>query len=299
MPSLHFEVRHPDAPLGAEIIGLDLSHDIDAATFREIEKVFHERSVIWFRDQKLTPEQHVRFSRHFGEVEVPTNRQYSLASCPEIYVVSNIVENGRNIGNADAGRVWHTDSSYMQVPSRGSLLYAIEVPHGDNGQPLGDTCFASMTTAYDDLPDEVKKRAEGLRGVHNYTQQYERRLAKIKAQGGIREELTGDLKAKVPDVVHPVIRTHPVTGRKCVYVSVSFVIKVLGIDEEEGLKLRDYLIEHSTQPRYVYRHKWRAGDLLMWDNCATQHLAINDYALPQRRLMYRTTVKGTAVTGDM
>jgi taurine dioxygenase len=183
----------------------------------------------------------------------------------------------------------------MQVPSRGSLLYAIEVPQDDNGQPLGDTCFASMTAAYDDLPDEVKKRAKGLRGVHNYTQQYERRLAKIKAQGGIREELTGDLKAKVPDVVHPVIRTHPVTGRKCVYVSVSFVIKVLGIGEEEGLKLRDYLIEHSTQPRYVYRHQWRASDFLMWDNCATQHLAINDYALPQRRLMYRTTVKGTAV----
>jgi taurine dioxygenase len=175
------------------------------------------------------------------------------------------------------------------------LLYAIEVPQDDQGGPLGDTCFASMTAAYDDLPDDVKKRAEGLRGVHNYTQQYERRLAKIKAQGGVREELTTDLKAKVPDVVHPVIRTHPVTGRKCVYVSVSFVIKVLGINEEEGLKLRDYLIEHSTQPRYVYRHQWRAGDLLMWDNCATQHLAMNDYALPQRRLMYRTTVKGTAV----
>ena len=292
MSEKKFEVRYPDAPLGAEISGIDLAQDIEDATFRAIEEVFHERSVIWFRNQKLTPEQHVRFSRHFGEVEVPTNRQYSLADCPEVYVVSNIVENGRNVGNADAGRVWHTDSSYMKVPSRGSLLYALEVPHDDSGNALGDTCFASMTVAYDELPDDVKKRAEGISGVHNYTQQYERRLAKIKAQGGVREELTGSLKAKVPDVVHPVIRTHPVTGRKCVYVNVAFVIQVLGMDEAEGLKLRDYLIEHCTQPRFVYRHQWRAGDFLMWDNCATQHLAINDYVLPQRRLMYRTTVKG-------
>ena len=132
-------------------------------------------------------------------------------------------------------------------------------------------------------------------GVHNYTLQYERHLAKIKAQGGQREEMTGELKSKVPDVVHPVIRTHPITGKKCIFVSVSFVIKVLGIDEEEGMKLRDYLIAHSTQPRYVYQHKWRVGDLVIWDNCSTQHLAINDYALPQRRLMYRTTVKGGTV----
>ncbi len=294
MVATQFEVRCPDAPLGAEIVGLDLSRDVDDDTFRQIEQVFHERHVIWFRGQRLTPEQHVRFSRHFGVVEVPTNRQYALPDRPEVYVVSNIVENGRNIGNADAGRVWHTDSSYMQVPSRCSLLYAIEVPRNDAGEPLGDTLFASMTAAYDALADEMKQRVEGLQAVHNYTLQYERRLAKMRGQGMQREDLTPEMRAKVPDVVHPVIRPHPVTGRKCVFVNSAFVTEIFGLPEEEGRRLRDALIEHSTAARFVYRHRWAPGDLLIWDNAATQHLAIADYALPQRRLMYRTTVKGTA-----
>jgi taurine dioxygenase len=133
-----------------------------------------------------------------------------------------------------------------------------------------------------------------LQAVHNYTMQYERRLAKVKAQGGQREELTPEMRAKVPDVVHPVIRPHPITGRKCVYVNTAFVTTIVGMPQDEGAALRGMLIEHSTAPRFVYRHRWRAGDLLIWDNSATQHLAIADYALPQRRLMYRTTVKGTA-----
>jgi len=280
--------------VGAEISGLELAQNVDADMYREIEKVFHERSVIVFRNQRLTTAQHVAFSRHFGEVEVPTNRQYSLAAQPEIYVVSNIVENGRNVGNADAGRVWHTDSSYMKIPSRCSLLHAIEVPHDDAGKPLGATWFASMTAAYDELSDDMKRRIAGLQGVHNYTIQYERRLAKVKAQGGQREELTGELKSKVPDVVHPVVVTHPLTGRKCVYVNTAFVIGIVGMDEAEGNRLRDELIAHSTADRFVYRHEWRVGDLVIWDNIATQHLAIADFTPQQRRLMYRTTVKGVA-----
>jgi len=294
MSAARFEVRYPEAPLGAEIVGLDLSQDVDAATFREIEQVFHERSVIWFRNQRLTPRQHVNFSRHFGTVEVPTNSQYALPAQPEIYVVSNIVENGRNIGNADAGRVWHTDSSYMRVPSRCSLLYAIEVPHDEAGAPLGDTLFASMAVAYDALPEATKQRVAGLQAVHNYTAQYERRLAKMRAQGLQREELTPQMRAKVPDVVHPVIRPHPLTGRKCVFVNIAFVNQIVGLPPEEGARLRDELIAHSTADRFVYRHRWAAGDLVIWDNAATQHLAIADYALPQRRLMYRTTVQGQA-----
>jgi taurine dioxygenase len=288
----NLEVRYPKAPLGAEIVGLDLSQDIDEATFLQIEQVFHERQVIWFRGQRLTPEQHVRFSRHFGTVEVPTNRQYALPGRPEVYVVSNIVENGRNIGNADAGRVWHTDSSYMQVPSRCSLLYAIEVPRNEAGDPLGDTLFATMTGAYDALSSEIKQRLEGLQAVHNYTAQYERRLARMRAEGMQREDLTPELRAKVPDILHPVIRPHPLTGRKCVFVNSAFVTEIVGLSEEEGTRLRDSLIEHSTAERFVYRHRWERGDLLIWDNAATQHLAVADYALPQRRLMYRTTVKG-------
>lgn len=288
------DVRFMDAPLGAEIAGIDLGQPLDDATFADIDRLYNERAVLVFRNQKLTPEAHVRFSQRFGEVEIPTNRQYSLASRPEVYVVSNIVENGRPIGNADAGRVWHTDSCYMKVPSRGSLLYAIEVPRDDNGQPLGDTLFASMSAAYDALPEATKQRGEGLEGVHNYSIQYERRLAKIKAQGGQRAELDETTKSKVPEVAHPVFRPHPITGQRCIFVNIAFVHQIIGLPEAEGLALRDELIAHCTQPQFVYRHRWQEGDLVMWDNASTQHLALADYALPQRRLMYRTTVKGVA-----
>ena len=281
-----------DGPIGAEIVGLDLSKNVDAETFAKIEKIYMDRGVIVFRNQDITPEQHIAFSRHFGPVEIPTNRQYSLKTNPEIYIVSNILdENGRNVGNADAGRVWHTDSSYMKIPSRGSLLYAVEVPHNDKGEPLGDTCFASMTAAYEALPDDIKKKAESLVAVHNYTIQYERRLAKVRAHGDTRESLTSDLKAKVPDVDHPVIMKHPITGQKCIYVNTAFTIAIHGMSEEEGNRFRDYLIEFSTQPKFVYVHKWAKGDLVVWDNYVTQHLAIANFELPQRRLMYRTTVK--------
>jgi taurine dioxygenase len=287
-----FDVSYPDAPLGAEIIGLDLSQPIDDAIVRDLETVFHERSVIWFRNQKLTPAQHVSFSRRFGEVELLVNRQYCLPSQPEVYVVSNVVENGRNIGNADAGLVWHTDSSYKQVPSRASLLYAIEVPRDDSGKSLGDTCFASMSAAFDALPAATRERIDGLRAVHNYTIQYERRLEKIRAQGGKREELSAQAKAQVPDVVHPVVLRHPYTGRRGVYVNFAFTTEVVGMAPEAGKQLVAELVAHATQPQFVYRHRWQPGDLLIWDNYATQHLAIQDYALPQRRLMYRTTVQG-------
>ncbi|MCA3070279.1 MAG: TauD/TfdA family dioxygenase [Rhodocyclaceae bacterium] len=286
-----FEIRNLDG-VGAEVLGVDLAQPMDDATFVAIERAYDDRGMLLFRNQRLTPAAHVAFSRRFGAVEVPTNRQYALDGMPEVYVVSNIVEGGRNIGNADAGRVWHTDSSYMQVPSRGSLLHAIEVPRDADGQPLGDTLFASMTAAYDALPDCMKRRCEGLEAVHDYTVQYERRLAKVRAAGGQRADLDGGTRAKVVPVVHPVIRRHPRTGRPCIYVNLAMVTAVVGMDEAAGLALRDELVAFATQPRFVYRHRWNEGDLVMWDNTSTQHLAIADYALPQRRLMYRTTVAG-------
>jgi len=289
-----FEVRFPDAPLGAEIVGIDLAREVDDATLARIEALLDEREVIWFRGQTITPGEHVRFSRRLGDVEGIVNRQYSLAAQPEVYVVSNIVENGQNIGNADAGLVWHTDSSYKQVPSRASLLYAIEVPRDDAGRLLGDTCFASMGAAYDALPAATRARIDGLSAVHNYTQQYERRLARVRAQGGQRDDLPASARAQVPDVIHPVVMRHPRTGRKGIYVNSAFTTEIVGMEREAGTKLIAELIEHATQSRFVYRHGWQPGDLLVWDNYATQHRAIQDYAAPQRRLMYRTTVKGKA-----
>lgn len=279
------------AALGARITGVDLSKPVDPATFKAIEDALHEHEVIVFPEQRLTPEQHISFSRQFGELEEHLRQDRCRPGYPELFVVSNIIENGKPIGSTDAGFFWHSDLCYAAEPSRGSLFYAHEIPMQD-GQPKGDTLFASMTAAYDALPDCMKRRCEGLEAVHDYTVQYERRLAKVRAAGGQRADLDGGTRAKVVPVVHPVIRRHPRTGRPCIYVNLAMVTAVVGMDEAAGLALRDELVAFATQPRFVYRHRWNEGDLVMWDNTSTQHLAIADYALPQRRLMYRTTVAG-------
>lgn len=276
--------------IGAEIKGVDLSKDLDDDVFNQVRDAFYEHSVVVFRDQKMTPDQQIRFSRRFGDLEKHVLSQYLHPMHPELFVVSNIIDqNGRNIGAYDAGRYWHSDLSYAQKPSLGSLLYAIEVPHDDGGQPLGDTCFASVTKAYDDLPENVKRRAQGLKALNSL----EHRFKRLQADGDAKAVITDEQK-KVSEAIHPVIRTHPVTGKKCIFVNEGQTDHIIGLPPDEGEALLRLLCEHCIKPQYVYRHQWRVGDALMWDNCAVQHLAIADYKLPRRRLMYRTTLAGTA-----
>jgi taurine dioxygenase len=191
---------------------------------------------------------------------------------------------------ADAGRYWHTDLSYVREPSRCSLLYAREVPVAADGRVLGDTLFASTAAAYDALPAPMKARIADLKAVHRYGDRYDR----MEKSGGVRDALSEEQRQQTPDVVHPVVRTHPITRRKCLYVNEGFTVSILGLPEDEGSDLLAELSAHAHKAEFVYRHHWRRGDLLMWDNCQTQHLAVGDYALPQRRLMHRTTVKGSA-----
>lgn len=280
-----FTVLPSAAPLGNEIAGLDLSTEIDDGTAEKLRKAFNECSVLVFRNQKLTPEQHIRFSRHFGELEIHVMEQYLLPGHPEIFRVSNIVENGRRIGGS--GEFWHTDVSYVARPSRGSLLYAIEVPSA-NGRTLGDTQFASMTAAYDALSDSMKRRIEGLRAVHRFGDVY----ARVAKERGGSSPLTEKQKAKIPDVIHPIVRVHPVTGRKSIFVNEGFTVAVVDLPESEGKALLRELFDHCTRPEFVYTHNWRIGDLVMWDNWATQHRGTGGYSAEQRRLLYRTTLKG-------
>lgn len=277
-----------NAGLGAEIARIDLFREMDDETFADIRKAFYEYSVIVFRNQKITEGQHIDFSRRFGEPEVHVLSQYLHPEHPEILIVSNIVENGRNIGIYDAGRYWHSDLSYRPRPSLGSLLYAMEVPHDDKGEPLGDTMFASVTAAYDALPEDVKQRVAGLKAVNSLNYRFE----KLQKDGDANATLTEEQK-KVSEAIHPVIRTHPVTGRKCIFVNDGQTAKILGIPEEESERLLKLLRAQCIRPEFVYRHKWKVGDILMWDNCAVQHLAVADYKLPQRRRMQRTTIAGT------
>ena len=278
------EVVPADAPIGAEIRGVDLSEGIDDITFAEIDEALSEHGVIFLRDQRITPAQQVAFSRRFGELEINAFSKYALKENPEVLVVSNIKENGKDIGYADAGSHWHTDMSYTKTPPRLTMLYAVEVPHRD-GQPLGDTWFASAVAAYEDLPDSMKKKLDGRRAIHRFAAK-ERGVKKPVA-------LTPEQIAKNPDVIHPVVRTHPVTRRKALYVRKGECIGIEGLPEEEALPLIAELSDRITRPEYIYRHKWQVGDLLMWDNALVQHWAPRDYEWPDRRLMLRTTVNGS------
>jgi taurine dioxygenase len=274
-----------DAALGAEI-AVDLSGPIDDATFGELERIFHDNIVVFFRGQNLTNEQHIEFSRRFGELEVHIVKKYLLPGYPEILLVSNITNAaGEHIGLADAGFTWHSDVSYRKNPSRCSLLYAKEVPRDATGNVLGDTIFANCVAAYEALPATMKRRLDGLKAIHRYS-------SRRRIENSPRPKLTAAQLAETPDVVHPIVRTHPCTGRKAIYVAAGECIGVEGMPDDEGLALIAELDSHCVKPEFCYRHHWRVGDLVMWDNASAMHLAICDYALPQRRLMHRTTVIG-------
>ena len=275
--------------LGAEIRGVDLARDLDTATFRQIEDAFNRYGVIFFRDQRITVEQQISFARRFGEVEINVNTQACLPGYPEVLLVSNIKEKGRYIGLADAGTTWHTDMSAYACPPRCSILYAVEVPRSNDGTVLGDTIFASAAAAYDALSPETRARLDGKRSTHSY-------LAKMnarKAAVGLTREVTAEHLAKTPPVAHPIFRTHPVTGRKCIYITDGECTGIDGMAESEALPLISELHRHLISPKFQYRHRWRVGDVLMWDNCACQHLAVRDYGEGQRRLMHRVTVNGS------
>jgi taurine dioxygenase len=282
-------IRRVDGPIGAEIVGVDLSKPVDEGTFAAIDATFAERSVIVFRNQTIDERQHVAFSRRFGELEIHVMRQYLLDGVPEILLVSNVQENGRPIGLVDAGQYWHTDLCYEVIPSRCSLLYAREVPVREDGTTLGDTMFTSAVAAYDGLPDAMKRRIAGLRALHRYGDRYDA----MRSAGSMRDELTAEQRARLTGAVHPVVRTHPQTGRKAIYVNEGLTVRILDLPEDESRDLLAELCAHIIRPEYRYVHKWQVGDLLMWDNCAVQHCAVADYAPPLRRLMHRTTVKGS------
>ena len=273
--------------IGAEIIGADLSSELDDRTFAEIRDAFHEHSILLFRGRPITEEQHIAFSRRFGKLVVHPLKWQLHPKHDEIAVVSNIIENGRPIGAFDAGRFWHSDLSYSPVPSMGSLLYAVEIPYDDSGKPLGDTLFANVTAAYDALPEDIKKRVTGLKA--RYSLKHRNTISKNVGAGDARVDEGTD---EPTEAIHPVIRTHPATGRKSIYANEGHTAEIIGMPKDEGDALLKLLYAHSVKPEFRYRHTWQVHDLIMWDNTAAEHLAIHDYKLPQRRRMQRTTIEG-------
>lgn len=260
--------------------GADIAAGVDDATFKTIFDALHEYSVIILRGQHITPAQQTEFTKRFGNTRTSFYNRYGVPGQPELSVVSNIKKDGEAIGIADAGMLWHTDASYLATPDMYTVLYGIEIPQRD-GKVLGDTVFSSTWRAYDALSDAMKKRLAGMRATHSFTHH----LDKKKAMGQLkRAPLTAEQKAQTPDVDHPVVRRHPVNGRPCLFVTEGHTSAIVGLPPDESEALLNTLTEHIKNPDFHYRHRWQPGDVIIWDNCAVQHLAIFDYGDIPRRL---------------
>jgi taurine dioxygenase len=268
--------------IGARVFGVDLAAPMDDTTFAAVKAAHLRHGVLIFPDQKMTPEEHVAFTRRFGELEIHVMQQFGLPGFPEVLVLSNDKnEKGEPVGIEDAGRYWHTDMSYLKRPCLGSILYGIDVPPEG-----GDTMFAGMAAAYDGLPARRRAELAGLRAIHHFGTRWHMEQKKA----GVRPAMSKEQLDKTPPVSHPVVRTHPETGRQTLYVG-GFVRGIEGMSEADGQALNDELVAHATQPRFVYVHKWTKGDVVFWDNrCAMHHATV--YEPRYRRHMNRTTIKG-------
>ncbi len=272
------EVRPLAGPIGAEVHGIDLARDGGAAEIAELRRAYDAHGVIFFRDQNLTPEQHIAFARRWGEINV--NRFFqAVDGYPMIAEVRKEPNQERNIGGG-----WHTDHSYDQVPAMGSILYARELPRAG-----GDTLFASMYAAYDALAADLKERLQGLAALHSSRHVFGQ--AHHEAGGAFAGRI-GNPELATQDAVHPVVLRHPRTGRRALYVNPGFTVAIEGWGAAASDALLAELYGHAEQAEFTCRFRWRAGSIAFWDNLATWHLAVNDYP-SERRLMHRITVEGT------
>jgi taurine dioxygenase len=273
----------PLRPFGAEVTDIDLRSLADAG-FTAIYRAWIDHQVLLFRDQALTDADLVSFSRRFGPLDhapVQENGQRVVAGMPEIYVVSNVIENGVAIGSLGAGEaVWHTDMSYLPAPPKASMLYALEIPPSG-----GDTSFCDMYAAFDALPRPLRQRVLGLRVKHDGT---------YNSGGYVRQGVTPtDDPRQAPGTLHPLVCTHPESGRRMLYLGRRRMAWIEGLDRAASDTLLDAIWAHATQPAFCFTHRWRVGDLVLWDNRCTMHRR-DKFAPESRRIMHRTQVKGIA-----
>lgn len=274
--------------LGARLEGLDVSRPLAAADFAMILRALAKHAVLCFPRQSLDPAQLVAFSSRFGSCEVSNaGSVFAVPGHPEVMLLSNVVENGRVIGLADAGQDWHTEMSYAKTIGYVNVLFAVKVPVR-NGQPLGATEFMDMAAAYDDLPAAVKARIDNRTATHDLNGYWEKMRQRPGTQ---RKPLTPEQRAAKPPVSHPMVLTHPISGRKALYCNVGFTSHVDGVSKAESDELLGLLFKHQLQDKYKYVHRWAEGDVLVWDNLWTMHNAVGDYRPDEPRLMRRCQVK--------
>lgn len=273
--------------IGARIEGVDVAKPLSRADLALILQAIGRHSVVCFPGQSLDAAQHKAFASRFGTLEVNVaSSGFTVPGHPEVMVLSNIVENGRAVGLADAGQDWHTDLSYSRVIAFLNVNYALKVPRR-NGVPLGDTEFLDMYRAYDELSADVKARIEGRTATHDFGKLWERML---KRPGTQRKPLTPEQRRQKPPVSHPIVLEHPTSGRRALYCNVGYVTQIDGMLKADSDALLAHLFEHQMQAKYRWAHSWTEGDVLVWDNMSTAHNAIADYRANEPRRMHRCQV---------
>ena len=263
---------------GAEIRDIDLREPVDEAMRVRLNRAFVDHSVLVFRDQRLTPHELLAAVSLFGEVFPQHNSRFALPDCPLVNYISNqdFYPDGRRY---IPGEGFHTDHSNAVCPPKATVLHAVSLPNRG-----GDTQYVNMRVAYDELPNETKERLDGLSAIHVYQSRHSTRKLM---------ELSPERRDRVPEaVIHPVVRIHPENGRKAIYINPIRIEGIVGMPEAEALALLSDLLEHATQAKYQYRHEWRPGDVVMWDNRALLHKANGDYDMTQLRYLYRIMLQG-------
>lgn len=265
---------------GAEVRGIDLKDPVDEATRARLNRAFVEHSVLAIRDQRLSPREFADAVRLFGEIFVQHNTRFSLPECPVVHYISNqdkFPDGKRYI----PGEGYHTDHSNDATPPKATVLHAVELPSSG-----GDTQYVNMHRAWETLPEATRRRIDGLKAVHVYQSRHSARKLM---------DLPKDTDGRVPEsVVHPIVRTHPESGRKAVYINPIRIESIVGMGDEEALPLLDRLLEHAIRPEHQYRHRWQPGDLVLWDNRCLMHKANGDYDMSERRYLYRVMLRGDA-----
>lgn len=268
-------VKNACGACGAEISGVDLSRPLDQETVAEIRRAFLDRSVVVFRGQTLSPKQQIDFTSIFGKVEQhPHYRTNAIDGFPEILVLEHKAGqfvNGKN-------DIWHADITFVDAPPLGSILHCLAAWEG-----YSDTMFANQYMAFETLSDPIKRMLTGLHAEHS---------AEILVRRNNKHAYNRPIENVAPPVVHPVVRIHPETGRKCLFVNATYTTRIVGMSEKESRWLLDFLFEHAVQHEFIYRHRWRVGDVVMFDNRCLLHYVVPDHPHDMHRRMHRTTASG-------
>ncbi len=275
--------------LGATVEGVDLARPLGAGALDALLAALGKHGVLRFPDQDLTPAQLKAFSAQLGELEVNVAGAFQEPGLPEVMTLSNMVVDGKPIGLSDAGQDWHTDMSYSRQIAFANVLYGIRIPKRD-GRTLGNTEFCNMHAAYDDLPEAMKRRLDGMTVRHDFAKFWDKMRQR---EGSRRAPLTEAQRKAKPPVSHPVFLSHPLTGRKVLYANPGYSTRINEMSEAESAETLDFLFAHQTQEKYRYRHEWRERDVLVWEDFGTIHTAVADYGPHEPRLIKRCQVMAT------